>query len=211
MDKERLELIKEIKAQKNILSKKIVTMRVCDYRHQANTIFGWYLIKGIYDKDFDDIREDLGVNRNFNVMKYMGIEHLRSILNALTQYNVVVEYKKDIPFERVRLSLIDNAIEVGDNARRTLKNSIEKRTGKRTSVYTDLLKGMKSNIFLEEETNYDLKQKQFEKANYDLKQIQFKKDEEAFRKESISHYTDEGVEDYFLDNPDEFGFGPTRS
>lgn len=198
MDKDRLEYIKQIKSEKNILAKKIATMNTYDYRHQANMLFGWYLIKGIYDKNFNNIREDLGVKKDFDIVSYMGVEHLRNILTALNKYNAIVEYKKGIPFARAKLSLQNNATEVGFNIRTTLKRSVEERTGRKTSIYTDLLKGIKDNVLLEDEVNYNLKQEQL------------RKDEEAFRRESLSYYTDEGIEDYASDNPEEFGFGPSK-
>ena len=154
---EKLEVINKIKKEKNVLAKTISTMSVSCPRCFANNLFDWYLFMGIYGRNMKGIRKDLGVEDDFDFLKYMGVEHLNAVLEAITKYNAAVENKKYFSFERVKEFLIDRAYDEGTKASRVLRRSIQEKTNeKNISVYKDLLQEIEENIISEDKNKHRL-------------------------------------------------------
>lgn len=148
MEKERKDALINLKKAKNKLASCLKKINgIEDPYHYANILFGWYILDGIYDRKTNEIRKDLSVDSKFSIEQYMSVEHLNLCTTVITQYcKHAVEPRQGNTLTRTDLGLKDNAKEQGRIYGIKYKKELEEKTGRRVSIYTDLLKGINENM-----------------------------------------------------------------
>lgn len=171
MDKERNQAIENLKTAKNALAyefnKLKVELKKGDNQYKfTNRYFNKTILKNIYGKTLYDIKDDLGFDEDdeFYIVKYMSIEHLKLCTDVIKKFIVEVQYKSEYgnTYDRVSSNLTQYVEHFGINAARVFKKQIDERNGKPTSIYTDLLNGIRENLKQEQER---YRQREIKKMN----------------------------------------------